>query len=118
MAVSVNVLGLGMMGRPMAHNLLEAGVEVRGWNRSSLSPDLIEGIPLCQTLQEASRASVCLMMLSDSAAVDAVLEELEPYLEAGQVVTTGLLTSIFALNPGDEVEAEYAQLGTVSAKVL
>ncbi len=86
MAVSVNVLGLGMMGRPMAHNLLEAGVEVRGWNRSSLSPDLIEGIPLCQTLQEASRASVCLMMLSDSAAVDAVLEELEPYLEAGQVV--------------------------------
>ena len=39
-------------------------------------------------------------------------------LEAGQVVSTGLLTSIFALNPGDEVEAEYEQLGTVSAKVL
>ncbi len=39
-------------------------------------------------------------------------------LEAGQVVSTGLLTSIFTLNPGDEIEAEYAQLGSVSAKLL
>ncbi|MEM1198897.1 MAG: fumarylacetoacetate hydrolase family protein [Pseudomonadota bacterium] len=39
-------------------------------------------------------------------------------LEAGQVVSTGLLTSIFTLNPGDEIEAEYEKLGTVSAKVL
>lgn len=86
MAISVNLLGLGMMGRPMARTLLEAGIEVRGWNRSELPRDQVEGIPLCGTLQEASRASVCLMMLSDSAAVNAVLEELEPYLQAGQVV--------------------------------
>ncbi|MDX2502832.1 MAG: NAD(P)-dependent oxidoreductase [Deltaproteobacteria bacterium] len=86
MAISVNVLGLGMMGRPMARKLLEAGVEVRGWNRSKLPPDQIEGIPLCRTLKEASRASVCLMMLFNSTAVNAVLEELEPDLEAGQVV--------------------------------
>ena len=44
--------------------------------------------------------------------------ELGRTLEAGQVVTTGLLTSIFALNPGDEIEAEYEHLGSVSAKVL
>lgn len=86
MTISVNVLGLGMMGRPMARTLLEAGVALRGWNRSELSRDLVEGIPLCRTLQEASRATVCLMMLSDSAAVNAVLKELEPHLEAGQVV--------------------------------
>ena len=86
MAISVNLFGLGMMGRPMARTLLEAGIEVRGWNRSELPRDQVEGIPLCGTQQEASRASVCLMMLSDSAAVNAVLEELEPYLEAGQIV--------------------------------
>ena len=86
MAISVNLLGLGIMGRPMARTLLKAGVEVRGWNRSELPHDQVEGIPLSGTLQKASRASVCLMMLSDSAAVNAVLEELEPYLEAGQVV--------------------------------
>ena len=55
MAISISVIGLGMMGRPMARRLLEAGCDVRGWNRSELSPDLTEGIPLCQTLEEASR---------------------------------------------------------------
>ncbi len=39
-------------------------------------------------------------------------------LEAGQVITTGLLTDIFVLKPGDEIEAEYEKLGKVSAKVL
>jgi len=86
MTMSISVLGLGMMGRPMARKLLEAGCDVRGWNRSTLSPDLTEGIPLCATVQEAARADVCLMMLLDSTAVDAVLEQMEPYLEAGQVV--------------------------------
>jgi len=84
--MSISVLGLGMMGRPMARKLLEAGCDVRGWNRSTLSPDLTEGILLCATVQEAARADVCLMMLLDSTAVDAVLEQMEPYLEAGQVV--------------------------------
>ena len=84
--MSISVLGLGMMGRPMAHRLLEAGCDVRGWNRSTLSPDLTEGVPLCQTVEEAARADVCLMMLLDSTAVDAVIEQMEPYLEAGQVI--------------------------------
>jgi len=86
MTQSISVLGLGMMGRPMARKLLEAGCDVRGWNRSALSPDLTEGIPLCSTVQEAARADVCLMMMLDSTAVDAVLEQMEPYLEAGQIV--------------------------------
>ena len=86
MAMSISVFGLGMMGRPMACKLLEAGCNVRGWNRSPLSPDLTEGIPLCLTLQEAARADVCLMMLLDSTAVDAVLEQAESHLSAGQMV--------------------------------
>jgi 3-hydroxyisobutyrate dehydrogenase-like beta-hydroxyacid dehydrogenase len=86
MTMSISVIGLGMMGRPMARTLLEAGCDVRGWNRSALSPDLTEGIPLCRTIQEAAQADVCLLMLLDSTAVDAVLEEMEPHLKAGQVV--------------------------------
>ncbi|MBW1751586.1 MAG: hypothetical protein JRJ46_00425 [Deltaproteobacteria bacterium] len=31
----LSILGLGTMGRPMARNLIDAGYEVRGWNRSS-----------------------------------------------------------------------------------
>ena len=86
MAMSISVLGLGMMGRPMARRLVEAGCDVRGWNRSELSPDLTEGIPMCRTVVEASRSAVCLMMLLDSTAVDEVLGQMEPCLGAGQVV--------------------------------
>jgi 3-hydroxyisobutyrate dehydrogenase-like beta-hydroxyacid dehydrogenase len=86
MTMTISVIGLGMMGRPMARTLLDAGCDVRGWNRSALPPDLSEGIPLCQTLKEASQASLCLLMLLDSVAVDAVLEQMEPHLRSGQVV--------------------------------
>ena len=86
MTMSISVIGLGMMGRPMARTLLAAGCDVRGWNRSALSPDLTEGIPLCETLEEASQASLCLLMLLDSTAVDTVLGQLEPCLKAGQVL--------------------------------
>ncbi len=39
-------------------------------------------------------------------------------LEAGQVVTTGLVTGIFAVEPGDRVEAIYEDIGGVSARIL
>ena len=84
--MSISVIGLGMMGRPMALKLLEAGCNVRGWNRSALSPDLINGIPLCHSLEEAAGVDLCLLMLTDSAAVDAVLEQIEPFLDSGQIV--------------------------------
>jgi len=86
MTKSISVLGLGMMGRPIARKLLEAGCDVRGWNRSALSPDLTQGIPLCHTLEDAAQAAVCLMMLLDSTAVDTVLKQMEPCLGAGQVI--------------------------------
>jgi 3-hydroxyisobutyrate dehydrogenase-like beta-hydroxyacid dehydrogenase len=86
MAKSVSILGLGMMGRPMAHKLVEAGFEVRGWNRSVLPPNLAEGIPLCHEFEEAALSQVCLLMLSDSTAVNLVLEKLRPRLAQGQIV--------------------------------
>jgi 3-hydroxyisobutyrate dehydrogenase-like beta-hydroxyacid dehydrogenase len=51
----------------MARNLIDAAYEVRGWNRSSLPEYMIAGIQLCQKLEEAARADVCLLMLLDSA---------------------------------------------------
>lgn len=74
------------MGRPIARSLLAAGYTVRGWNRSPLPEDLTRGIPLCHEIAQAAQAQVCLLMLADSAAVDAVLAQIEPYLTAGQLV--------------------------------
>ncbi len=86
MAARVCVLGLGMMGRPMARGLIGAGFDVRAWNRSPLPPDATAGIPLCARLDDAAQAEICLLMLADSAATDAVLERLEPHLRPGHLV--------------------------------
>ncbi|MDR7519130.1 MAG: NAD(P)-dependent oxidoreductase [Armatimonadota bacterium] len=86
MATSVSVFGLGIMGRPMARTLIARGFDVRGWNRSPLPADLVEGIPLASSLEEAARAEVLLLMLADSDAVDAVLSRLDPSLRPGHLV--------------------------------
>jgi 3-hydroxyisobutyrate dehydrogenase-like beta-hydroxyacid dehydrogenase len=72
------------MGRPMARTLLAKGFAVKGWNRSRLDPSLTAGIPLASSLEEAAGSEICLLMLADSDAVDAVLARLDPYLRAGQ----------------------------------
>lgn len=80
MVHTVCVLGLGLMGRPMARKLIAKGFKVRGWNRSPLPESLVAGIPLCQGIQDAAVAEVSLLMLEDSNATDAVLGRLEPHL--------------------------------------
>jgi 2-hydroxy-3-oxopropionate reductase len=86
MARSVNVIGLGLMGRPMARALIAAGFEVTGWNRSTLPPDQVAGIRLCSSPKEAATADVCLLVLADSAATDGVLARLEPHVRPGTIV--------------------------------
>lgn len=86
MPTSICILGLGLMGRPLARRLIDEGWTVRGWNRSPLPEALTEGIPLCPGLAEAAQADVCLLILRDSPAVSDVLEHLEPRLAAGQLV--------------------------------
>jgi 3-hydroxyisobutyrate dehydrogenase-like beta-hydroxyacid dehydrogenase len=83
---TVSVIGLGLMGRPMARVLRASGFDARGWNRSPLSPDVVEGIPLWPSLPDAAGADICLLMLTDSPATDSVLAALEPHLRAGQLV--------------------------------
>jgi 2-hydroxy-3-oxopropionate reductase len=82
----VCVVGLGLMGRPIARTLIAAGRDVRGWNRSPLDPALTAGIPLCETLEKAAAADVIVLVLASSAAVDAVLPALEPFLRPGRIV--------------------------------
>lgn len=83
---TIALLGLGLMGRPMARTLLRAGYQVRGWNRSPLAPELLDGIPCCADLAEAAAADMLVLMLADSAAVDEVLVRVEPQLRPGQLV--------------------------------
>lgn len=86
MPPTVSILGLGLMGRPMARRLIAKGFAVRAWNRSRLHEGLVAGIPLCQGIQEAAAADMSLFMLEDSSATDAVLERLEPHLRPPHLV--------------------------------
>src|SRR5438093_3378072 len=80
------VLGLGLMGRPIARTLLAAGCRTTGWNRSPLPEQVVAGIPLARTVKDAASSTVCILSLADSNAVDAVRGQLEPHLRAGRIV--------------------------------
>jgi 3-hydroxyisobutyrate dehydrogenase-like beta-hydroxyacid dehydrogenase len=95
----VSVIGLGLMGRPMARNLVGAGFAVTGWNRSPLRPELTGGIPLASDLDSAAGAEIVLLMLADSAAVGEVLDRIGPRLRAGQLVL-----DMGSSNPVDTIE--------------
>jgi len=84
----VAFLGLGIMGRPMAANLVKAGHEVSTWNRSRGKE--VEGARAAASPGEAARgAEVVWMCVSDTEAVEQVLfgpEGAENALEPGAVV--------------------------------
>ena len=65
-------LGLGIMGRPMAANLVKAGHEVAVWNRTPGKP--VEGARTAETPADAATgAEVVWMCVSDTKAVEGVL---------------------------------------------
>jgi 3-hydroxyisobutyrate dehydrogenase-like beta-hydroxyacid dehydrogenase len=69
--MKIAYLGLGIMGRPMAENLVKAGHEVTVWNRT---PKSIEGARVAATPGEAAKnADLVWMCVADTKAVEAVL---------------------------------------------
>jgi 3-hydroxyisobutyrate dehydrogenase-like beta-hydroxyacid dehydrogenase len=70
----VAFLGLGIMGRPMAANLVKAGHEVTVWNRTPGKDKDVEGARSASSPAEAARgAQVVWMCVSDTKAVEGVL---------------------------------------------
>ncbi|WP_378144409.1 NAD(P)-dependent oxidoreductase [Cnuibacter sp. UC19_7] len=73
----VGFLGLGIMGAPMALNLVRAGVALTVWNRSedSLRTLEAEGARRARDVSDLfERSDVVIVMLANSEAVDAVLD--------------------------------------------
>ncbi|MFC5829205.1 NAD(P)-dependent oxidoreductase [Nonomuraea insulae] len=85
---SVAVLGTGLMGAPMARNLLTAGLRVRVWNRTrdKALPLEADGAVVASSPAEAVEgADVIVTMLSDGDAVHDAVSAAAPGLRAGQV---------------------------------
>jgi 3-hydroxyisobutyrate dehydrogenase-like beta-hydroxyacid dehydrogenase len=72
----VGFIGLGLMGRPMAANLLKAGYEVTVWNRTASRADelVAQGAKRAATTREVAAASeVVFTIVSDPPALESVL---------------------------------------------
>jgi len=73
---TVAFIGTGIMGKPMARNLLHAGYPVRAWNRSAAKAEELsaQGAEVFATPAEAAEgAQVLICMLSDGPTCDEVL---------------------------------------------
>ncbi|HEY4345331.1 MAG TPA: NAD(P)-dependent oxidoreductase [Parvibaculum sp.] len=73
--MDIGFIGLGLMGRAMAANLLKAGHEVRVWNRSPAAADEMAklGATRVATAAEAFRGDAVITMLANDEAVRATL---------------------------------------------
>jgi len=72
----VSLMGLGLMGRPMGHNLLKAGFPLTVWNRTASRADSLvaAGAKLAATAREAAAsADVLITIVSDPPALEEVL---------------------------------------------
>jgi 2-hydroxy-3-oxopropionate reductase len=69
----IGFIGLGVMGAPMARNLVAAGFDVVTYNRS---PKSVEGARTASSVREAAGADIVVTMLPDSAAVLAVADDI------------------------------------------
>jgi 3-hydroxyisobutyrate dehydrogenase-like beta-hydroxyacid dehydrogenase len=73
---TVSFIGLGLMGRPMGHNLLKAGFPLVVWNRTASRADSLvaAGARLATSRKEAAAAAdVLVTIVSDPPALEQVL---------------------------------------------
>ena len=86
---TVAVLGLGLLGRGFAENLIAKGHTVQIWNRtaSRCEPLVALGAIACATPEEAVRGAMRVhLVLAEDVVVDSVIEALRPGLSGGVFV--------------------------------
>ncbi len=74
--MAIGFIGLGVMGQPMALNLVRAGTDLVVWNRSpeGSAPLRALGVPVADTPADVfRRARVVILMLFNEEAIDSVL---------------------------------------------
>ena len=87
---TIGFLGIGMMGAPMVRVLLQAGLQVHVWNRSTAKSNALamDGALAASTAPHAvAKADIVISMLSDGAATAQVLAQCvrAGTLRAGQI---------------------------------
>jgi 2-hydroxy-3-oxopropionate reductase len=72
--MQIGFVGLGIMGRPMAHNLMQGGHQLFVYGRRSVPPEIRQGATVCDTLKAvAEHAETVIVMVPDTPDVRDVL---------------------------------------------
>lgn len=114
--MQIGFIGLGAMGSAMAKNLAAAGHDLRAWNRSG---GAVEGVTMVASPAEVFQAEVVMTMLSDDAAIRAVVLERD-LLAGARPGLVHVVASTISVDFAHELVAahERAGLAYVSAPVL
>ena len=98
MADAVGFIGLGIMGRPMAENLIEAGHELVAYNRTREKAEDLDGATVAKSPKEvAERSDIIITMLPDSPQVEEVLAGEDGVLEG--VKEGALIVDMSTISP-------------------
>jgi 2-hydroxy-3-oxopropionate reductase len=111
----VAVLGIGLMGRPMAARLAEAGFAPRLWNRTAAKAQALAGLGAipCASVEDAvAGAAIVISMLEAGPAVAATIETALPAL------APGTLWIDMSSTRHDEALAFYARLASQGMRFL
>ena len=81
-------LGIGLMGLPMARNLLKQGYSVHAWNRTKSKAEALQefGAIVATTLEEIGNADIIITMLEAGPQVEVVISAALPTLKKGSLV--------------------------------
>ena len=84
----ISFFGIGLMGKPMATNLLKAGYPVIAWNRTQAKADALKsvGARVATSLDEAAEADILITMLAAGPEVKQVLDAIADQIPKGSLV--------------------------------
>jgi 3-hydroxyisobutyrate dehydrogenase len=102
MQPAVGLIGLGLMGRPMAHHLLKAGFPLTVWNRTRARAEELAaaGAKLAASPADAAaRSDVLITMVSDPPALEQVLWGADGVFSANGLRRGGLLMDSSTVSP-------------------
>jgi 3-hydroxyisobutyrate dehydrogenase-like beta-hydroxyacid dehydrogenase len=114
--MTVAFIGLGNMGKPMAANLLKAGIDLIVWNRSAAAADDLTaaGARHAAHVVDTARADIVITMVADDGALESIMWDgrLLDVLPRGAIHVS---MSTISVALAEKLTAEHASRGSTFA---
>ncbi len=119
--VRVSVLGVGIMGAPMARNLARAGFAVRAWNRTPEKARVLQGNGVTAFDDAHScveEAAYVILMLTDGPACDAMLFGAEGQAGVAEALAPGATVIVMSSIPVETSKSQAKRLAALGVRYV